>query len=129
MFSLESSLRRRDSRNVHGYWFPESGFPGRERVGVRPKSFRRSFFSGKLHRPEFMIPSKVCDGQGELEVLGLDVDVDVAHHVDQELDSLLRQRHELARRLLLQQRVECYKQADGQDFPNQPNVKVLNATI
>ena len=65
-----------------------------------------------------MIPSKVCDGQGELEVLGLDVDVDVAHHVDQELDSLLRQRHELARRLLLQQRVECYKQADGQDFPN-----------
>ena len=60
-----------------------------------------SLFSGVLHRPEFMISSKVCDGQAELEVLGLDVDVDVAHHVDQELDALVRQRHELARSLLI----------------------------
>ena len=53
-----------------------------------------------------MITRKVCDGKAELEVLRLDVDVDVPHHVDEELDPIVRQGHELARRFLLTKRVD-----------------------
>ena len=42
---------------------------------------RTLFFISELHGPELMVPGKIGDGQAELKVLGLDVDVDVAHHV------------------------------------------------
>ena len=47
-----------------------------------------------------MVPGKIGDGQAELKVLGLDVDVDVAHHVHQELDSIFAQGHVFAGCLL-----------------------------
>ena len=47
-----------------------------------------------------MVPGKIGDGQAELKVLGLDVDVDVAHHVHQELDPIFAQGYVFAGCLL-----------------------------
>jgi hypothetical protein len=47
-----------------------------------------------------MIPGEVSDRQTELEVFGLDVDVDVPHHVDKERYALVRQGDVLAGSLL-----------------------------
>jgi hypothetical protein len=53
-----------------------------------------------MHGPKFMIPGEVSDWQTELEVFGLDVDVDVPHHVDKESHTLVRQSDVLAGSLL-----------------------------